>query len=108
MRTPLSYLLIFNLLLIFSTSLAAQQPGFVYTDDDVIGANTISTFAVAADGSLSLVGAPVATGGGGAGGGGYAANRITIFKNFLFVANGGTGSISAFSIDPATGLLTAA
>jgi len=107
MRTPLSYLII-NLLLIFSTSLAAQQPGFVYTDDDVIGANTISTFAVAADGSLSLVGAPVATGGGGAGGGGYAANRITIFKNFLFVANGGTGSISAFSIDPATGLLTAA
>ena len=37
------------------------------------------------------------------------ASQITtvIVKNFLYVANGGSDNVSAFSINPATGVLTA-
>src|SRR5437588_8196828 len=108
MKAPLSIASMVAGLVVGSAGLMAQQPRFVYTNDDVIGANTVSIFSVAADGSLSPVGSPVPTGDGGTGGGSYAANRITISGNLLFAANGGSGSVSAFSIDATSGFLTSA
>jgi hypothetical protein len=89
------------------------QGTFVYTNNDTPGpaskVNTVSAFSVGANGALSPVpGSPFATGGTGGGGIFFAANRITtaIVKDFLYVANGGSNNVSAFSINPATGFLT--
>src|SRR5262245_28582605 len=84
------------------------QNTFVYTNNDRTP-NTISGFSVAASGVLTPVaGSPFPTGGAGAGGGFFAANRITttIVKNFLYAGNSGTNNVSAFSVDPVTGVLT--
>ncbi|HEX3230784.1 MAG TPA: beta-propeller fold lactonase family protein [Pyrinomonadaceae bacterium] len=84
------------------------QGTFVYTNNDRTP-NTLSAFAAAVDGSLSPVpGSPFATGGSGGGGSVFASNRITtaVVKNFLFAGNGGSDNVSAFSIDPVTGVLT--
>lgn len=95
----------FILLVFIPTSLTAQD--FVYTNNDVTSANTVSAFAVDANGALSQVaGSPFATGGLGAGGGLYAANRIVVINDFLYAANTGSNSVSAFTIDPSTGGLT--
>jgi len=82
---------------------------FVYTNNDRVP-NSISAFSAAANGSLSPVpGSPFLTGGNGAGGGFFAANRITaaVAKNFLYAANSGSNTVSAFSINPGSGVLTA-
>lgn len=88
----------------------AQGPTtFVYTNNDRIP-NSISAFSAAPNGSLSPVpGSPFLTGGNGASGGFFAANRITtaVVKDFLYAANVGSNTVSAFSINPATGVLTA-
>jgi sugar lactone lactonase YvrE len=86
------------------------QGTFVYVNNDAAaGQNSVSAFSVAANGALTPVaGSPFATGGTGLTGGDYAANRIAtaIMKSFLYVANGGSNNVSAFSIDPASGVLT--
>ena len=84
------------------------QTSFVYTNDDVLGPNTVSGFAVAGTGALTLVpGSPFLTGGTGARGGLVAVNRITTCSaaNLLYVSNAGSNDVSGFSIDPSTGSL---
>jgi len=97
------------LLMVFCTLPVMAQSTFVYTNNDRTP-NTISGFSAAADGVLSPVpGSPFTTGGNGAGGGSFTSNRITaaIVKTFLYAANSGSDNVSAFSIDPVTGILTA-
>jgi|SRR5579872_5432872 len=106
MNSPLGILANIAGLATFSVCLTAQS-GFVYTNDDVIGTNTVSIFSSNA-GALTQVGSPVSTGGSGTGGGGYAVNRVVTSRTHLFASNGGSGSVSAFSIDPNSGALTAA
>src|SRR5262245_3010986 len=92
-----------------STARAQGGPTFVYTNNDRVP-NTVSAFSVAANGSLSPVaGSPFLTGGSGASGGFFAANRITtaVVKEFLYAANAGSNTVSAFLINPTTGVLTA-
>jgi 6-phosphogluconolactonase len=96
------------LLLGFCALRVMAQGTFVYTNNDRTP-NTLSAFSAAVDGSLSPVpGSPFATGGNGGGGSVFASNRITtaVVKNFLFAGNGGSDNVSAFSIDPVTGVLT--
>jgi 6-phosphogluconolactonase (cycloisomerase 2 family) len=93
---------------LYAACLMAQDPTFVYTNNDR-SPNSVSAFSVAANGALSPVpGSPFLTGGTGIGGGLFASNRITtaIVKNFLYAANSGSNNVSAFSVDPATGVLT--
>jgi 6-phosphogluconolactonase (cycloisomerase 2 family) len=97
-----------SFLALLEPNLARAQSDFVYTNDDVVGANTVSGFSVAQNGVLTpLAGSPFPTGGSGSGGGLFAANRVTVSAagGFLFTANSAVGSISVFSIDPATGNL---
>jgi hypothetical protein len=97
------------LLMVASSICALAQGSFVYTNND-LSPNSASAFSLAANGALvPLPGSPFPTGGTGLGGGLFAVNRITtaIVKNFLYAANGGSNNVSAFSINPATGVLTA-
>lgn len=94
-------------LIVFSGFL--QAANFVYTNNDVIGANSVSAFSVDAGGVLTEIpNSPFLTGGGGTGGGGFAINRVVVAGSgkYLYVSNGGTYDISAFVIDAATGGLT--
>ena len=96
------------LLMAFCTLPSMAQSAFVYTNNDRTP-NTISAFSAAANGALSPIpGSPFTTGGTGAGGGSFSSNRITaaVVKNFLFAGNSGSNNVSAFSIDPVTGVLT--
>src|SRR5215813_3417051 len=96
------------LLMGFCALRVMAQSTFVYTNNDRTP-NNISAFSAAANGVLSPVpGSPFATGGDGAGGGAFASNRLTtaVVKNFLFAGNSGSNNVSAFSIDPVTGVLT--
>ena len=98
---------LFVLLVVCALPVMAQST-FVYTNNDRTP-NTVSGFSAAADGVLTPVsGSPFATGGTGGGGGSFASNRITtaIVKNFLYAGNSGSNNVSAFSVNPATGVLT--
>src|SRR5438132_946311 len=95
-------------LVMFCAACLMGQGTFVYTNNDRTP-NSISAFSAAASGGLSPVpGSPFATGGNGAGGGFIAATRITaaVVKDFLYAANAGSNNVGAFSINPATGVLT--
>ena len=84
------------------------QGNFVYTNNDQ-RPNTVSAFAVAADGSLTqIAGSPFATGGLGSGGGLIVSNRIgtVLAGDLLFAANTSSNSISVFKVSPNTGVLT--
>jgi len=84
------------------------QGNFVYTNDDIAGANTVSGFSVASNGKLTLVpGSPFLTGGTGKGGGYYASNRaaVSTVGTFLFASNGASGNVSVFTINTRTGAL---
>jgi len=108
MTTPLSTILKITAMFALVGGLEAQSR-FLYTNNDVLSANTISGFSVSASGALtSLAGSPFSTGGGGTGGGAMGASRITVVgEKFLYASNGGTHSVAAFSIDPNSGALTA-
>ncbi len=85
------------------------QGNFVYTNDDVLGPNTVSAFSVAANGTLTLLsGSPFATGGSGSGGGLFASNRVATDAagKFLFASNVGSSNVSVFTIDAGTGALS--
>jgi len=97
-----------ELLALGSFRLFAQN-AYVYTNDDIVGTNTVSGFSVAPSGTLTLLpGSPFITGGEGTGGGLYSAPRIAAspMGGFLYVANGGTNNVSVFSIDSTSGKLT--
>src|SRR5215470_3546042 len=96
------------LVFFFTTNLYAQN-NFVYTNDDVAGPNTVSGFAVASDGTLSLVlGSPFPTGGTGVGGGLLAVNRAAVCPatTLIYVSNAGSDDVSGFSVNPSSGSLT--
>jgi 6-phosphogluconolactonase (cycloisomerase 2 family) len=97
-------------LLLFAITALAQN-NFVYTNDN-FSPNTVSAFKVSpSNGALTLIaGSPFLTGGNG---GAHDVSPQTITtatqgtQSFLYAANGSSGSISAFAIDPKTGNLTA-
>jgi 6-phosphogluconolactonase len=97
-------------LLLFAITALAQN-NFVYTNDN-FSPNTVSAFKVSpSNGALTLIpGSPFLTGGDG---GAHDVGPQTITsatlgtKSFLYAANAGSGTISAFAIDPKTGNLTA-
>ena len=98
------------LLLSFSLALpaSAQSNGYVYVNNQSL-TNTVSAYSVSASGSLTqLTGSPFSTGGKGANVTCYGLQRIAISSpnNFMYVANTGDLTISAFQINPATGGLT--
>ena len=97
-------------LLLFAITAFAQN-NFVYTNDN-FSPNTVSAFKVSpGNGALTLIpGSPFLTGGNG-GARDVGPETITTAtqgtKSFLYAANAGSGTISAFVIDPRTGNLTA-
>ena len=96
------------LVFLFGTTLHAQTD-FVYTNDDVAGANTVSGFAVKKEnGALTAVpGSPFLTGGTGMGGGLLGVNRATTCAatGRIYVSNAGSNDVSGFTVDPSTGSL---
>jgi 6-phosphogluconolactonase (cycloisomerase 2 family) len=95
----------FVLLVVFSAALNAQN--FVYTNNDLAGANSVSAFSVDTNGALSqIAGSPFLTQGTGSGGGLYSANRVIVVNDFLYASNSASNTVSAFSIDPGSGYLT--
>jgi 6-phosphogluconolactonase (cycloisomerase 2 family) len=97
-------------LLLFAITAFAQN-NFVYTNDN-FSPNTVSIFQVSpSDGTLKLIPASPSFTGGNGGGRDVNAENITTAtqgtKNFLYAANNGSSTISAFTIDPGTGNLTA-
>jgi|GEM_PF-1145633 len=99
------------LLALLPTGLAAQN--YIYTNNDLNTANSVSGFSVDTNGSLSPVpGSPFATGGNGIYGYSYAhslysPNRIIVVNNFLYASNAASNNVSAFTIGTGTGTLTA-
>jgi len=97
-------------LLLFAITALAQN-NFVYTNDN-FSPNTVSVFKVSpSNGALTLIpGSPFLTGGDG-GARDVGPQTITSAtlgtQSFLYAANAGSGTISAFAIDPRTGNLTA-
>jgi 6-phosphogluconolactonase (cycloisomerase 2 family) len=93
----------FSLLL---SAAAVAQNQFVYTDDET-APNEVSAAKINADGSLTqIAGSPFATGGTGGGGWVEGLATATAGKNsYLYVDNGGDGTISGLKIDPANGAL---
>jgi 6-phosphogluconolactonase (cycloisomerase 2 family) len=90
---------------------AAPTANFVFVNNQAATGNSINGYSVAANGTLTaLAGSPVATGGLGANAACSSVNRLALSagNNLLFVSNGGDQTISAFSIDPTSGTLTAA
>jgi 6-phosphogluconolactonase (cycloisomerase 2 family) len=90
---------------------ALAQNNFVYSNDN-FSPNTVSAFKVSPNnGALTLIaGSPFLTGGNG-GARDVGPQTITTAtlgaKSFLYAANAGSGTISAFALDPRTGNLTA-
>jgi 6-phosphogluconolactonase (cycloisomerase 2 family) len=108
----MKYLWLAFVSLLASYSVAQSQ--FVYTNNNVItgtanSPNSVSAFLIAADGSLTQTsGSPFNTGGKG-GGNNIDPEEIAIASrrnaSFLYAANNGSGTISAFAINPSTGHL---
>jgi 6-phosphogluconolactonase (cycloisomerase 2 family) len=101
-------------LLLTSTAMAQNQ--FVYSDNNVSTGinnnpvNTVSAFKIEADGSLGQIkGSPYKTGGAG-GGNNIDPEEMAIAtqntSNFLYAANDGSGTISAYAINPVSGSLS--
>jgi 6-phosphogluconolactonase (cycloisomerase 2 family) len=97
-----------GLMVAATLGLSAQQYLYVMTGNST---NTVRAYSVSLAGTLvEISGSPFSTGGTGDPSGGlYAASRSTIVvaNNLLFVANEGSNSVSAFTINPGTGALTA-
>lgn len=92
------------LLILFPMLLTAQE--FVYTNNDLTVANSVSAFTVDTNGALQLTNT-YPTNGVGTGGGLYSPNRIIVVGDFLYASNAGDNSLSAFTINTSTGALTA-
>ena len=90
---------------------AAPTANFVFVNNQAASGNSINGYSVAVDGTLTaLAGSPTLTGGLGANAACSSVNRLalSVGNNLLFVSNGGDQTISAFTIDSASGALTAA
>ena len=89
----------------------APTANFLFVNNQAAAGNSIASYSVAVDGTLTaLAGSPVTTGGLGANAACSSVNRLALSagNNLLFVSNGGDQTISAFAIDPTSGALTAA
>lgn len=99
----------FSLTVLLSISSYAQG-NFVYVNNDSDPVNTVSGFSIGPGGALTPVaGSPFLTGSVGPSSGGlFAINRATVSAvgRFLFVSNLNSGNVSAFSINPISGVLT--
>lgn len=104
---PLSLSVKLTALLALVGGLEAQVR-FVYANNDVYPSNTVSGFSSDSNGVLTAIpGSPFATGGGGTSGGALGVDRVTVAGGkFLYASNGDTQNISAFSVNPTTGVLT--
>jgi 6-phosphogluconolactonase (cycloisomerase 2 family) len=92
-------------LILCASSLYAQGPNFVYTNDEATP-NTVSQFSEDPSGNLTYV-ASYPTGGSSIAGY-YASTSIVVLPSgFLYASNDQDGTVSGFSIDPTTGVLTA-
>jgi len=87
-------------------TMCAQAQTFVYTNDNVNGANTVSVFSVGSTGALTQIG-NYGTGGVGAPATTrlYASNRLAITGNYLYATNDDSNTVTGFKITPATGAL---
>ena len=106
-QSPIMAGLALALAMFAPVGLHAQE--FVYTNNNVLGANSVSAFSIGSGGTLTPVaGSPFATGGAGKGAGFFASNWITatVSGTFLYASNCGTNNVSGFSIDATTGTLT--
>ena len=97
-----------SLILIVLTAIYTYgQTEFIYTNNNIKIANSISAFSIAPNGTLSQIpGSPFLTGGTSSGETVPGSNLITIVGNFLYASNTGSNTISAFLINPTTGNLT--
>jgi 6-phosphogluconolactonase (cycloisomerase 2 family) len=88
------------------TAAAVAQNRFVYTNDET-APNTVSVAQIQSDGSLTqIAGSPFTTGGNGGGGWVEGLAIASVDKNsYLYVDNGGDGTISGLKIDPVKGSL---
>jgi 6-phosphogluconolactonase (cycloisomerase 2 family) len=88
------------------TAVAVAQNQFVYTNDET-APNTVSVAQIQSDGSLTQIsGSPFTTGGNGGGGWVEGLAIATVGRNsYLYVDNGGDGTISGLKIDPVKGSL---
>jgi len=105
MVKPSSKLLV-QILLTFALSSSASlwaQSIYVYSNDNTTGTNMVSGYSVGSNGALTLMsGFPLPiTDGVGTGGGLFVGTRILAspLGSFLYVANGGSGNVSVFSIN---------
>ena len=103
---PLSLSVKITAFLALVSGLEAQSR-FVYANNDVYPSNTVSGFSSDSNGVLTPIpGSPFATGGGGTSGGALGVDRITVAGGkFLYASNGDTQNVSAFSVNPTTGVL---
>jgi 6-phosphogluconolactonase (cycloisomerase 2 family) len=103
----------FILIALFMVAISAHAqfpPSFVYVNNQSVQ-NQISAYAVSPGGSLTeIAGSPYLTGGSGGTTTCTGMDRIvtSYTQNLLYVANAGDQTISAFQINPSTGVLTAA
>jgi 6-phosphogluconolactonase (cycloisomerase 2 family) len=83
---------------------------YVYVSDDISGSNLVEGFSVNINTGVAtaITGSPWPTGGAGLGGGYYVTPRtvVTHNNNHLYVINGGSSTISIFTINLGTGALT--
>ena len=82
---------------------------FVYVNNNVDGANSVSAFCVGSGGTVTAVmGSPFPTTGSGSGTAYYGSNSITatVVGNFLYASDYSSNDIAAFSVNTSTGVLT--
>jgi 6-phosphogluconolactonase (cycloisomerase 2 family) len=85
-----------------SLMMAAAQPHYLITNDDNPATNSVTFYAIAPNGNLSLT-QTVLTAGLGIGGGFFPANRVSVLNaagnQCVFVSDAGSGDISAININ---------
>jgi 6-phosphogluconolactonase (cycloisomerase 2 family) len=92
------------LIIPFTIAIAQDLGTFIYTNDDVLGPNTVSAFRVNAGGALTPVtGSPFSTGGSGVATGAYAASKIAIAGKFLYASNSANSTVAGFAINALSG-----
>ena len=78
------------------------QSEFVYVNNGVAGANSVSAFSLSSSGTLTeIAGSPFPTAGSG-----FTGSPILVAGGFLYVGNSNSLNVSAFSINPVTGGLS--
>ena len=111
-----SYTKLMFLLIAISLSAFGQKTFLITNDDPFRRANSVSTYAVQADGSLLKIG-QFPTGGTGGGNSGDASGQgigfitttrivVSADNRFVFATNAPDNTVSAFSVDSNTGILT--